>query len=102
MAAPPKPTLPRLDITTDIQSLTAFRRSSSEVLKQLKKTGRPVILTVNGKAEPAVQDAESYQRLLNIAAYGSAEQGIDGFENGRTVPVQEAFDRIHSKSGTPR
>jgi hypothetical protein len=37
------------DITTDIQSLTAFRRRSGEFLRQLKSK-RPVVLTVNGKA----------------------------------------------------
>jgi prevent-host-death family protein len=90
-----------IDITSDIQSLTTFRRSSGEFLKQLKKTKRPVVLTVNGKAEAVVQDAEAYQRLLNIAAYASAEegirQGIDDFENGRTLPAKEAFDRIRRK-----
>jgi hypothetical protein len=31
-------------------------------MKHLKKNKRPVILTVNGKAEGVVQDAEAYQR----------------------------------------
>ena len=35
-----------LDITKDIQSLTTFRRESSDIMKQLKKTKRPMILTV--------------------------------------------------------
>jgi len=95
-----------IDITSDIQSLTAFRRSSSEFLKQLKKTKRPVVLTVNGKAEAVVQDAEAYQRLLNIAAFGSADegirQGVEDFKNGRTIPAQEAFDMIRRKYDIPR
>ena len=36
-------------------------------MKQLKKTKRPVVLTVKGKAAAIVQDAEAYQRLLDIA-----------------------------------
>jgi hypothetical protein len=39
-----------LDITNDIQSLTTFRRRSGDFIKQLKKTKRPVVLTVKGKA----------------------------------------------------
>ena len=50
-----------LDITKDIQSLTNFRRKSREFPKEMKKSKRPVVLTVNGKAEAVVQDAESYQ-----------------------------------------
>ena len=95
-----------IDITSDIQSLTTFRRSSGEFLKQLKKTKRPVVLTVNGKAAAVVQDAEAYQRLLDIAAYGSAEegirQGIDDFATGRTLPAREAFELIRRKYDIPR
>ncbi len=57
-----------LDLTKDIQSLTTFRRQSGHFLKQLKKSKRPVVLTVNGKAAAIVQDAKAYQRLLDIAA----------------------------------
>ncbi len=46
-----------LDITKDIQSLTTFRRRSGEFLKQLKKSKRPVVLTVKGEAAAVVQDA---------------------------------------------
>ena len=54
-----------LDITNDIQSLTTFRRRSGDFMKQLKKTKRPVVLTVKGRAAAIVQDAEAYQRLLS-------------------------------------
>ena len=57
-----------LDITKDIQSLTTFRRRSGDFMKQLRKNRRPVVLTVRGKAAAVVQDAEAYQRLLDIAA----------------------------------
>ena len=65
-----------MDITQDIQALTTFRNNSAAFLRQLKKTKRPVILTVNGKAAAVVQDAEAYQRLLDIAARADAEEGI--------------------------
>jgi prevent-host-death family protein len=47
-----------LDITKDIESLTTFRRRSGDFMKQLKKTKRPVVLTVKGKARAVVQDAK--------------------------------------------
>jgi hypothetical protein len=34
------------------------------------------VLTVKGKATTIVQDAEAYQRLLDIAARADAEEGI--------------------------
>ena len=95
-----------LDITKDIQSLTTFRRRSGQFLRQLKKTKRPVVLTVKGKAAAIVQDAEAYQRLLDMAAHADAEEGIrQGLEDvaqGRTRPAPEAFDTIRRKHDIPR
>ncbi len=97
---------PMLDITSDIQSLTTFRRRSGDFMKQLKKTKRPVVLTVKGKAAAIVQDAEAYQRLLDIAARADAEegirQGLDDVAHGRSRPAREVFDRIRLKHGIPR
>jgi len=39
-----------LDIANDIRSLSDFKRNTSELLDRLKKTGNPLVLTINGKA----------------------------------------------------
>jgi len=95
-----------LDITKDIQSLTTFRRRPAEFLKQLKKSKRPVVLTVKGKAAAVVQDAEAYQRLLDIAAQADAEEGIrQGLEDakeGRVRPAREFFEEFEAGHGIPR
>jgi prevent-host-death family protein len=95
-----------LDITKDIQSLTTFRRRSGDFMKQLKKSKRPVVLTVKGKAAAIVQDAEAYQRLLDVAASADAEEGIrqgrEDVKKGRTRPAREFFDEFEAKHGIPR
>lgn len=48
-----------------IHSVTDFQRSPKDILKRLKETQSPIVLTVNGKAEFVLQDAESYQALLD-------------------------------------
>ena len=48
----------------DIGSLTDFARNTKAHLRRLKRTGRPELLTVNGKAEVVVQNASAYQQLL--------------------------------------
>lgn len=96
----------RINIAKDIQSLTTFRRKSGQFLKQIKKTKRPIVLTVNGKAEAVVQDAEAYQRLLDIAAradvYEALRQSEDDIAHGRTQPVEEVFDELRRRHGIPR
>jgi prevent-host-death family protein len=95
-----------LDITRDIQSLTTFRRRSGEFMKQLKKTRRPVVLTVKGKAAAVVQDAEAYQRLLDLAALADAKEGIrQGLEDVREGSVRSArefFDEFEAGRGLSR
>lgn len=94
-----------LDITKDIQSLTTFRRRSGDFMKQLRKSKRPVVLTVNGRAAAVVQDAEAYQRLLDIAARADVREGIrQGLEearSGKGRPVREFFAEFKAKHGIP-
>ena len=51
-----------LDIANDIRSLSDFKRNTSELLDRLKKTGNPLILTINGKA----LDPDQPVRVLNF------------------------------------
>jgi PHD/YefM family antitoxin component YafN of YafNO toxin-antitoxin module len=75
-------------------------------MKQLKKTKRPVVLTVKGKAAAIVQDAEAYQRLLDIAAGAHADegirQGIEGVKRGKVRPAGEFFADFEAGHGIPR
>ena len=95
-----------LDITQDIHSLTAFRRRSGDFMKQLRKSKRPVVLTVRGRAAAVVQDAAAYQRLLDIAAradvHEAIRQGLDDIAHGRTRPARLVFDDMRLKHGIPR
>ncbi|WP_083468809.1 type II toxin-antitoxin system Phd/YefM family antitoxin [Nostoc piscinale] len=56
-----------INLSKDINSLTEFKRNTTEFLQRIKQTKHPLVLTVNGKAELVVQDAESYQELLDAA-----------------------------------
>jgi prevent-host-death family protein len=95
-----------LDITNDIQSLTTFRRRSGDFMKQLKKSKRPVVLTVKGKAAAIVQDAQAYQRLLDIAARADARegvrQGLSDAKEGKLRPAREFFDDFEAGHGISR
>jgi prevent-host-death family protein len=95
-----------LDITKDIQSLTTFRRNSGEFIRRLRKSKRPLVLTVRGKAQAIVQDAEAYQRLLDTAAradvYEAIRQGLDDVAHGHTRVAREVFSDLRRRHGIPR
>ncbi len=54
-----------VNLSQDIHPLTDFKRNTRDFMNQMKKTRRPVVLTVNGKAELVVQDAEGYRQILD-------------------------------------
>ncbi len=95
-----------LDITKDIQSLTTFRRCSGDFIKHLKKSKRPVVLTVKGKAEAIVQDAGAYQRLLDIAARADVRegirQGLDQAKQGKGRDAEQFFAEFEAAHGISR
>jgi prevent-host-death family protein len=95
-----------LDLTTDIQSLTDFKRRTGEFIEQIKQSGHPLVLTLNGKAELVVQDAASYQKLLNVLdqveAIEGIRKGLKSVQEGRTRPVEEVFEEIRGEHEAPR
>ncbi len=87
-----------MNLSQDIHPLTDFKRNTPEFLRQLKETGNPVVLTINGKAELVVQDAASYQRLFDLAerlqTIQAVKEGIASVDRGEGTPMDDAFDAL--------
>jgi PHD/YefM family antitoxin component YafN of YafNO toxin-antitoxin module len=80
-----------IDLNRDIHSLSNFKRNTPEFLRQLKETGQPVVLTINGKAELVVQDSASYQKLLERAERAERVETLrDSLEDMRAGRVNSA------------
>lgn len=90
----------------DIHSLTDFQRNAREHIDRLKETGRPEVLTINGKAELVIQDAESYQKLLDAIDRAEAIEGIrcglEQMEAGQSRPLGEFDAYMRNKYNIPR
>ena len=85
----------------NIHPLTDFLRHHKRHLKQLKRSQRPTVLTLNGKAEVVVQDAKAYQAMIEAAESmetrrGIAE-GIVSLESGAGEPVDMVLTRLRKK-----
>jgi PHD/YefM family antitoxin component YafN of YafNO toxin-antitoxin module len=90
-----------LNLARDINSLSNFKRDTSRFIEQMKETGNPVVLTVNGKAELIVQDTESYQKLLErldrLEAIAGIQQGLADIKAGRTQSLDDFAQKMRSK-----
>src|SRR5271167_3021833 len=87
-----------IDLNRDINSLSNFKRNTPEFLRQLKETGHPVILTINGKAELVVQDSASYQKLLEIVERAeemeSLRVAVEEMKAGKGIPAADVLTEM--------
>jgi hypothetical protein len=84
----------------DIRSLTDFQRNTRAHLRRLKQTRRPEILTVNGKAELIVQDAEAFEETLD--SIRGIQRGLEELKAGQGEPARRVLERIRARHGIPR
>lgn len=84
-----------ISITEDIRSITDLKRNTNAVLDQIHKTKRPVILTVNGKAEAVLVDAREYEKITNafnlLKMLAPAEEDV---KEGRFTDAEEFFQEF--------
>ncbi len=57
----------------NIQTLTDFKRNAKEYVERIKSTRSPLVLTVNGKAEVVVCEAQAFQQMLDKLQYFEEE-----------------------------
>src|SRR5436309_2375485 len=95
-----------MNIVQDINSLTSFKRNTTSAIRRLKKTGDPLVLTQNGKAEIVVQSAEAYQRMLDLIEQAEVVEairlGIEQMRDGKTVDAFRAMDKMRKEFKIPR
>ncbi len=86
-----------------IHSLTEFKRNTTQFVDKIKETHNPLVLTVNGRAELVVLDAESFQELLNKVEYAetvqAVKEGMASFERGEGKPAKAALGELAKKYG---
>ena len=92
--------------TREIHSLTDFLRNHKAHIARLKETQAPEVLTVNGNAEVVVQDAASYQSLLDqlhhMETLAAIQEGMASAERGELKPAAQVLDEMRAKYGLSR
>ena len=79
---------------SDTFSLTDFKANAKDHLERIRATGRPEVLTVNGRAEAVLLTPEAYDRLLDLAAgdlRAKLAEGLDQARAGRLIDGDEAL-----------
>ncbi|MBU4483198.1 MAG: type II toxin-antitoxin system Phd/YefM family antitoxin [Actinomycetia bacterium] len=60
-----------ISITEDFKSVSDLKKKTNEIFKQMHQTGRPIIITVNGKPDAVLIDANIFERKLKALNLGA-------------------------------
>jgi PHD/YefM family antitoxin component YafN of YafNO toxin-antitoxin module len=87
----------------NIHSLTHFLRNHKEHVTRLKESRIPEVLTVNGKAELVILDAESYQeiveRLNRLETIAAIREGLASAERDEPKPAEQVLSEMKAGYG---
>ncbi len=92
--------------TRENHSLTDFLMNHNAYVARLKETHAPEVLTVDGRAEVVVQDAASYQsmvdRLHHMETIAAIREGMESAERGELKPAAQVLDEMRARYGLSR
>jgi PHD/YefM family antitoxin component YafN of YafNO toxin-antitoxin module len=90
----------------EVRSVTEFQRNIKDYVGRLKQKKTPLVLTVNGRAELVVQDAGSYQQMLDrlerAETLAAIQKGIEQFDRGEGIALRQAETELRKKHGFSR
>jgi prevent-host-death family protein len=92
-----------LNPTEDIRSVTDLKRKTREILSQVHRTKRPVVLTVNGRADAVLMDTKTYEKHLKAGNMARLlALGEEDVASGRTRPMRAFLKEFKHGRKVPR
>lgn len=84
-----------LDLTEDIHPAADLQSQAEGLLRQVRDTRRPVVLTQEGKGAAVLIDLDTYQSLVEeVELLRDVHRGLAAIEAGKVVSHEEARARI--------
>lgn len=89
-----------MSLQKQIKPISYFKANASEVIRELRETGQPLIITQNGEATAVVQDIASYERMQEtIALQKIVAQGRAEYHAGKTHTFDEIREHLAKQRG---
>ncbi|HLE57017.1 MAG TPA: type II toxin-antitoxin system Phd/YefM family antitoxin [Rhodothermia bacterium] len=84
---------PKLD--RDIKPVSEFRANAADLIEQVRKTGRPLVLTQRGHSAAVLLDVADYEELLEeLDLLRDVREAVKQLENGQGLSATEAKKRV--------
>lgn len=91
-----------LSLTEDVKTVSEVKKNLRAVLEQVRDSGRPVVVTVNGKPDAVLIDVETYERKLkSLNLVGLLAEGEQDIRQGRTRPASAFLTELKRAKKIP-
>ena len=86
-----------MNTVCDIKPVTYLKSKTAELLNQINRTRRPVMITQNGEPRAVLLDPESYQNMRNaIGIFKLVSRGETDIKNGKIKPQSDVFEQLEA------
>ena len=81
----------------DVQPLSAFRANAAGLLRQLRETRRPLVLTQHGKSAAVVLDVAHYESLMDeLELVRDIRRAHEELARGEGIPHEEVVAELRN------
>ncbi len=92
-----------LEIAAETQTLAEFMEHAERLIEQMRRTGKPIVLTVDGEPAVVVQDPESFRHLTDSREYHETVEALrpalaDMEQLDRWIDSKDAFELIRARN----
>jgi len=91
--------MPRIRLDEDLRPVTEFRANSAALIKQVRDTKRPVVLTQRGRGAAVLVNVEEYQRMIDVLE--AAREGASTAAGAVSTLTASAPATPHAETGAP-
>jgi prevent-host-death family protein len=86
---------------SDIHTVTDFKRRTNELLERLESSGRPQVLTVDGRPKVVLLGVADFERLMDLLdradTLAGIRRGLADMKAGRTMSIADAEAALRKK-----
>jgi prevent-host-death family protein len=88
----------RLRLDRDIKPVSEFRANAAELIEQIRRSGRPLVLTQRGHSTAVVLDVEAYERMVEeIELLTDVRTAVAQIEAGKGVSNHDAQTELRKR-----
>jgi len=85
----------QFNVAEDIVPIGKFKVHASNYFRNLKETGRPMVITQNGKAAGVLISPQDFDELVYRKSFvDSVNKGLEDIKNGRTLTTEELKEKL--------